>query len=643
MSSVPQHSWKEVDYDHLQPMTTEDDDDDDHEHDDDDDDDDGDNVEVTSWWKELIVNNWQQHCWAVVVAIVATAIAYSLQKSSSSNNSKDTILHTSTTRQSSIQSRRAHLETYRRHANITFCGGFFKELPTVHYSEFGEASSSSSSSMKLMDFDISLDLVETMKSVLSEHDNNHHEDDDAIRCLERLSKHSQLDVIKGLTYYYQYPSIESMYRKQRHFHSDDNHQEQPDAAAAVVSRVSSVKKSPRLQPAVLTFTGFAAKFVNASPKPVLLYWDGRGDGSNAKLVGELPPYESLSTATKPGESFSIRPIYDPSHALDRWVVTADEAVLYYEPDHQKQQPPSKELDEDQKKKYLLQKLNREFALAYLKHSGRTWLSNFPRAFPIHSIWPAEYFGQKHTVRSRIDHKLDDNNNNNENDHDIDADVRTYQLTVVSVAPRVFEIEHFLTPAECQSLIELAVQSGLHASTVYAGGSPVQRMSSTRSSFNTWMGRTNMTDFIYRRAAHVLNMDEALLLPHDIDDDEDRDEYSHSLAESLQILRYRKSEEYAPHHDWVIPRIAHPYQPTRFATLLIYLNDNYEGGETVFPRAINAQYHDGITITPQTGKAVLFYNILPDGNVDDLSQHGSQKVLSGEKFAANLWIWDPMIH
>ncbi len=28
------------------------------------------------------------------------------------------------------------------------------------------------------------------------------------------------------------------------------------------------------------------------------------------------------------------------------------------------------------------------------------------------------------------------------------------------------------------------------------------------------------------------------------------------------------------------------------------------------------------ITPEIGKAVLFYNMLPDGNMDDLSQHAS---------------------
>ena len=88
---------------------------------------------------------------------------------------------------------------------------------------------------------------------------------------------------------------------------------------------------------------------------------------------------------------------------------------------------------------------------------------------------------------------------------------------------------------------------------------------------------------------------------------------------------------------------HRYQPTRYATLLLYLNDNFGGGQTNFPRAINPTHHDGLTVTPQKGKAVLFYNMLPDGNVDDLSQHQALPVTEGEKWLANLWIWDPVIN
>jgi prolyl 4-hydroxylase len=89
---------------------------------------------------------------------------------------------------------------------------------------------------------------------------------------------------------------------------------------------------------------------------------------------------------------------------------------------------------------------------------------------------------------------------------------------------------------------------------------------------------------------------------------------------------------------VYPPQTHRMQPTRFATLLLYLNDDFEGGETRFPRATNANFHNGITIEPKKGTAVLFYSVLPDGNVDDLSQHSGQPVTKGEKVRSKCYWW-----
>jgi prolyl 4-hydroxylase len=219
--------------------------------------------------------------------------------------------------------------------------------------------------------------------------------------------------------------------------------------------------------------------------------------------------------------------------------------------------------------------------------------------------------------------------------------KTYQLTVESVTPRVFSIEDFLSPDECDQLVQLAVQQGLQASTVYSGSlAKQQRDLHTRSSMNAWLARStaNLTDRVYRRAATVLAMDEALLQApvHDDDDDEHHlHPHSSSLAESLQVVRYKRKQEYTAHHDFVHPSQTHRLQPTRFATLLLYLNDDFTGGQTVFPRAVNAHFHDGITIEPRKGKAVLFYNVLPDGNVDDLSIHSSKPVEKGEKVRGSL--------
>lgn len=46
------------------------------------------------------------------------------------------------------------------------------------------------------------------------------------------------------------------------------------------------------------------------------------------------------------------------------------------------------------------------------------------------------------------------------------------------------------------------------------------------------------------------------------------------------------------------------------------------------------------VTPAKGHAVVFYNLLPDGNADDLTLHEALPVTKGEKWLANIWVWDP---
>ena len=49
-----------------------------------------------------------------------------------------------------------------------------------------------------------------------------------------------------------------------------------------------------------------------------------------------------------------------------------------------------------------------------------------------------------------------------------------------------------------------------------------------------------------------------------------------------------------------------------------------------------------TTHPGLGSAVLFYNLLEDGNTDDTTLHAALPVIEGEKWLANFWIWDPFL-
>jgi prolyl 4-hydroxylase len=99
------------------------------------------------------------------------------------------------------------------------------------------------------------------------------------------------------------------------------------------------------------------------------------------------------------------------------------------------------------------------------------------------------------------------------------------------------------------------------------------------------------------------------------------------GEALQILRYRPGQQYRSHFDFV-----QRSDNQRSRTALVYLNDDYEGGETCFVKA-------DLKVKGRKGDALLFVNALPDGNVDPMSQHAGLPVERGTKLLASRWIRD----
>ena len=144
-----------------------------------------------------------------------------------------------------------------------------------------------------------------------------------------------------------------------------------------------------------------------------------------------------------------------------------------------------------------------------------------------------------------------------------------------------EIPNFLSVAEVEHILALAHQLDMKRSTTGDGDNAKETdQLKTRTSKNTWVSReaSPIIDAIYRRAADLQRIDEALLRYRDADEERPDVHGRRPLCEQLQLVHYSETEEYTAHHDFGFARLEDSKQTARFSTLLLYLNEPEEGGE-----------------------------------------------------------------
>lgn len=102
-----------------------------------------------------------------------------------------------------------------------------------------------------------------------------------------------------------------------------------------------------------------------------------------------------------------------------------------------------------------------------------------------------------------------------------------------------------------------------------------------------------------------------------------------------VLRYEIGQTFRPHQDYLeptTPEFAQRMQQVgqRIATFLIYLNDDFEGGETDFPR-LSWKYRG------RTGDALFFWNVSAEGAVEPSLLHAGLPPTKGEKWVFSQWV------
>lgn len=185
--------------------------------------------------------------------------------------------------------------------------------------------------------------------------------------------------------------------------------------------------------------------------------------------------------------------------------------------------------------------------------------------------------------------------------------------VLSTSPIVNAVPDFASAAECQWLIAAAAPR-LDRAGVYNNPTGVHPGRTNESAVLNFANADLVVEVIRQRIANLLRAP----LP---------------CLEVSQVLHYAVGQEFVLHCDFLDPRamreeIARNGQ--RPATVLIYLNEDFEGGETSFPRL-------GLNHRGRTGDALVFANVDGAGKADERSQHAGRPPTQGEKWVFSQWL------
>jgi len=198
--------------------------------------------------------------------------------------------------------------------------------------------------------------------------------------------------------------------------------------------------------------------------------------------------------------------------------------------------------------------------------------------------------------------------------------RAPEARVASESPAIRIANGFASTAECRWLVDRG-RHGMRRAQVYRRDAPGYQEADTRTNFES--------DFTVWNADIVLELI--------------RERMAASLGtesryfEVTKLLRYEPGQRFSLHADYQepsTPALAKEIEQRgqRIATFLVYLNDDFDGGETDFPEA-------GFRFRGRSGDALWFSNVDARGEPDHRSVHAGMPPTRGTKWLLSQWVRD----
>lgn len=185
---------------------------------------------------------------------------------------------------------------------------------------------------------------------------------------------------------------------------------------------------------------------------------------------------------------------------------------------------------------------------------------------------------------------------------------------------ITEYTNLFTPEECKRMIEIGIENGMKESDVltYGKESDTEVNNSYRKSKQTWVPDSKHP--LFQKFANLAAELSGIPVSH---------------QEMTQVAVYDPQGKFNEHYDACVyedkeycNRINNNAGQRR-STLLLYLNDDFEEGETEFVTL-------GVKIKPKTGTAILFWNVDENEVLLEKSKHRGCIVKSGNKWIATKW-------